>query len=116
MNKLTDKVCLPCKKGGLTLKTEEINEYLNQISGTWKNINFHHIEKEFQFKNFKEALDFTNKVGALAEKENHHPDINLTWGKVKILLWTHKISGLTENDFILASKIDQLFFMNFDHC
>ena len=66
------------------------------------------LEKEFKFKNFKEALDFTNKAGQLAERQGHHPDIYLAWGKVKIELWTHKIGGLHENDFILAAGIDRL--------
>ena len=71
-------------------------------------INDHHIEKEFTFKNFREALDFTVEVGELAEEEGHHPDIYLAWGKVKITLWTHKIDGLSESDFILAAKTDGL--------
>jgi 4a-hydroxytetrahydrobiopterin dehydratase len=68
----------------------------------------HHLEKEFQFKDFREALDFTNRVGALAEAQGHHPDIYLTWGKVKLTIWTHKIDGLTESDFIMAAKADAL--------
>lgn len=68
----------------------------------------HHLEKEYRFADFKTALDFTNKVGAVAEKEGHHPDIYLAYGKVKIVLWTHKIDGLSESDFILAAKCDEL--------
>ena len=68
----------------------------------------HHVEKEFVFRDFKTALNFTNKVGKIAEKEGHHPDIFLSWGKVKIITYTHKINGLHENDFILAAKIDKL--------
>ena len=66
------------------------------------------LEKEYQFKDFREALDFTNQVGELAEAQEHHPDIYLAWGKVKLTLWTHKINGLTESDFVLAAKADQL--------
>lgn len=68
----------------------------------------HHLEKNFNFKNFRQAIDFTNKVGELAESEGHHPDIYLAWGKVKVTTWTHKIDGLTESDFILAAKINLL--------
>lgn len=68
----------------------------------------HHLEHEYKFKNFKEALEFTNKVGALAEQQGHHPDIFLAWGKVKITLFTHKIDGLSESDFIMAAKISEL--------
>ena len=68
----------------------------------------HHLEREFKFPDFNNALDFTNRVGALAESEGHHPDIYLAWGKVGIKIWTHKIDGLTESDFVLAAKIDRL--------
>ena len=68
----------------------------------------HHLQKEYKFKDFREALAFTNKVGALAEVQGHHPDIYLTWGKVKLTIWTHKIDGLTESDFVLAAKADKL--------
>jgi 4a-hydroxytetrahydrobiopterin dehydratase len=79
-----------------------------ELSHGWRVVHEHHLEKEFKFKNFREALGFTNKVGHLAEEVGHHPDIYLAWGKVKITLWTHKIDGLTESDFILAAKIEQL--------
>lgn len=68
----------------------------------------HHIQKEYKFKNFREALDFVNRVGELAETVGHHPDVALSWGKVKITLWTHKINGLSETDFIFAAKADTL--------
>lgn len=104
--KLENKKCLPCEKGTLALQREELKGYLNEVTN-WKHIG-RHIEKDFKFKDFKQALKFTNKVGELAEKERHHPDIYLAWGKVKIILWTHAIKGLSENDFILAKKIDLL--------
>ena len=79
----------------------------DKLKNDWKIINEHHLEKEYSFKNFKEALDFTVKVGELAENQDHHPDIFLTWGKVKVTIWTHKIDGLTESDFIFAAKTDR---------
>ena len=90
------------------MKGEELNKLKEQLGGSWEIIDEHHLEKEFTFKDFKEALAFTNNVGALAEEQGHHPDIYLAWGKVKITLWTHKINGLTESDFILAAKIEEL--------
>jgi 4a-hydroxytetrahydrobiopterin dehydratase len=105
---LADKECVPCKGGVPPLKGEALAKLQKELGGNWKVIKEHHLEKEFIFKDFKEALSFTNKVGDLAEKENHHPDIHLTYGKVTIQLWTHKIDGLTESDFILAAKCDLL--------
>lgn len=74
----------------------------------WQVVDEHHIERDYRFSDFRAALDFTNRVGELAEGEGHHPDIYLAWGKVGIKIWTHKIDGLTESDFILAAKIDRL--------
>ena len=107
MENLSKKYCTPCSKGASPLKGEELGSFFAQLQG-WKLVNDHHIEKEYQFKNFKEALAFTNKVGDLAEQEGHHPDILLAWCKVKIELSTHKINGLSENDFILAAKCDKI--------
>ena len=78
----------------------------------WKILREHHLEKEFAFKNFKEALVFANHIGRLAEEEGHHPDLLISWGKLRVELWTHKIQGLSENDFILAAKIDILPYPN----
>jgi 4a-hydroxytetrahydrobiopterin dehydratase len=78
-----------------------------QVDG-WDIVQEHHITRAFTFPDFQKALDFVNKVGALAEEQGHHPDIYLTWGKAEIKIWTHKIDGLTESDFILAAKIDQI--------
>ena len=108
MNELASKECVPCKGGVPPLKGEAMNELHKKLGNGWQVINEHHLEKEFSFKNFRDALAFTNKVGELAEKNNHHPDIYLTWGKVKSTLWTHKIDGLTESDFVLAAKIQEL--------
>ncbi len=89
------------------MKSEELASFEKRVGG-WNVIDEHHITKLFKFANFLEALRFVNHVGELAEEQGHHPDIYLTWGKVEITTWTHKINGLTENDFILAAKIDQL--------
>ena len=105
-NSLTNKKCIPCNKGAPPLQEAEVSGLLKQLGNDWQVIDNHHLEKEYHFKNFREALAFTNKVGELAEIEGHHPDIHLSWGKVKIILWTHKINGLSENDFILAAKCD----------
>ncbi|MFZ0565426.1 MAG: 4a-hydroxytetrahydrobiopterin dehydratase [Chlamydiales bacterium] len=109
MANLSTKKCIPCKKGTPPLEGEVVTELSNMLGKEWKVVNEHHIEKEFRFKDFAEALVFINKVGALAEEEQHHPDVHLSWGKARIVLWTHKINGLSENDFILAAKIDQIY-------
>jgi 4a-hydroxytetrahydrobiopterin dehydratase len=89
----------------LPLKGEALKTHMKELEG-WKVFRGHHIEKEYVFKDFAEALAFTNKVGALAEKADHHPDIALSWGKVKVILWTHSVGGLSEKDFTLAGKCD----------
>jgi len=108
MSELAEKECIPCKGGIPPLKGQALAELLKKLGNNWEVINEHHLEKEFTFKNFREALAFTNKVGELAEAQGHHPDIGLSWGRVKITIWTHKIDGLTESDFIMAAKIDRL--------
>jgi 4a-hydroxytetrahydrobiopterin dehydratase len=107
MNALAQKECVPCKGGHPPLKGYELEKLAGQLKG-WQVVNEHHLEKEYKFKNFKDALAFTNKVGELAESVNHHPDIYLAWGMVKLTLWTHKIDGLTESDFVFAAKVDEL--------
>jgi 4a-hydroxytetrahydrobiopterin dehydratase len=104
---IKQKKCVPCEGGVKPLTPDEYGAFLwIEIEG-WVDRDEKFIEKEYTFKNFKEALAFINKVGAIAEEENHHPDINLhDWNKVKLTLSTHAIGGLSENDFILASKID----------
>jgi len=108
MNTLAEKDCVPCKGGVPPLKGPELSKIANQLDGGWQVVKEHHLEKEYKFKDFREALEFTNKVGELAESQGHHPDIYLTWGKVKLNVWTHKIDGLTESDFVLAAKADKL--------
>ena len=108
MSELAEKECVPCKGGIPPLKGQTLAELLKKLGNNWEVINEHHLEKAFTFKNFREALAYTNKVGELAEQQGHHPDIYLAWGRVKITIWTHKIDGLTEGDFIMAAKIDRL--------
>jgi len=107
MSKLAEKTCIPCRGGVPPLTPDEIRPLLEQVRD-WTVVNNHHIEREFKFRDFKTALDFVNKIGAIAEEQAHHPDIALAWGKVGVRIWTHKIDGLTESDFILAAKIDRL--------
>ena len=107
MTDLAKKTCIPCRGGVTPLKGTQLADLQEKLKNDWKIINEHHLEKEYSFKNFKEALDFTIKVGELAETQDHHPDIFLTWGKVKVTIWTHKIDGLTESDFIFAAKTDR---------
>ena len=98
--------CIPCRGGVPALKGEELRELAAQLGAGWTVVDEHHLEKEYQFRDFAQALAFTNEVGAIAEEEQHHPDILLAWGKVKITIWTHAIDGLTRSDFVLAAKID----------
>ncbi len=104
---LAAKTCVPCRGGVPPLKGESLAALQKQVDG-WNAVEEHHITKTFKFPDFRTALDFVNRVGQLAEEQGHHPDIFLVWGKVEITTWTHKINGLTESDFILAAKIDQL--------
>jgi len=106
--KLSEKHCIPCKGGVPPLKAEEIRRLSSQLEKGWTVVNNHHLEREYTFPDFQTALDFTNHIGRIAEEEAHHPDIALSWGRVKITLWTHKIDGLSESDFILAAKCDKL--------
>ena len=107
MSDLAKKTCIPCKGGVPPLKGSKLDDLLEKLKNDWKIIKEHHLEKEYSFKNFKDALNFTIKVGELAENQGHHPDVFLAWGKVKLTIWTHKIDGLTESDFIFAAKADK---------
>jgi len=108
MSDLASKTCVPCRGGVPPLKGEQLHALSHQLPN-WKVVDEHHITRTFTFPDFKQALDFVNRVGALAEEQGHHPDILLAWGKAEITLWTHKINGLTESDFIFAVKIDGLY-------
>ncbi|HUA61178.1 MAG TPA: 4a-hydroxytetrahydrobiopterin dehydratase [Verrucomicrobiae bacterium] len=103
---LAEKHCAPCRGGVPALEGDELEKMLTQISG-WQVVNQHHLTKSFSFPDFRTALEFVNRVGGIAEAEGHHPDLFLAWGKVDVKIWTHKVDGLTESDFILADKIDQ---------
>jgi 4a-hydroxytetrahydrobiopterin dehydratase len=105
---LASMVCIPCKGGVPPFTPEQIEPYLADLDNDWRVVDDHHLEKDFKFKNFREALDFTNRVGELAEEIGHHPDIHLAWGKVGLTIWTHKIDGLHESDFVFAAKADRL--------
>lgn len=105
-SELAAKNCIPCRGGVPPLEGGEIERLLRKLGGGWNAVNDHHLEKQYEFNNFREALDFTNSVGAIAEEQGHHPDICLSWGKVGLKIWTHKIDGLTESDFVLAAKAD----------
>lgn len=107
-NKLALKKCIPCDGGTPRLTGKALKTIAAQLPPGWKVVKSHHLEKQFKFKNFVKALAYTNRVGKLAEKLQHHPDIFLAWGEVKLKIWTHKIDGLTESDFILAAKADAL--------
>ena len=105
---LAKKHCVPCEGGVFPLAGEELEPFLKGAADWSLAEDKLSISKSFAFKNFADALAFTNKIGALAESEGHHPDITLSWGKVGISLSTHAIGGLSENDFILAAKINHL--------
>ncbi|MGA3193786.1 MAG: 4a-hydroxytetrahydrobiopterin dehydratase [Terriglobales bacterium] len=107
---LADKTCVPCKGGIPPLKGEELARIHHQLPdfAHWKIIDGHHLVRSYEFPDFKSALAFVNRVGEIAEEQGHHPDILLSWGKADVTIWTHKVDGLTESDFILAAKIDRL--------
>ncbi|HXQ74438.1 MAG TPA: 4a-hydroxytetrahydrobiopterin dehydratase [Pyrinomonadaceae bacterium] len=107
MSELSSKQCVPCRGGVPPLQGDEIQRLLSQLNG-WDVVQEHHLKKNYSFSNFAEALKFVNRVGELAEEQGHHPDICFGWGKAEVTIWTHKIDGLTESDFILAAKIDAL--------
>ena len=111
MTELTMKKCVPCESDIPAMFVDEIKEYQQKVP-EWNVVevdNVPRLTRLFKFKNFAEALTFTNKVGEIAEEQGHHPVIELTWGKVTVEWWTHNISGLHENDFIMAAKTDQAF-------
>ena len=105
---LADRQCVPCKGGVPPLTADEIAPLLAQIDD-WKAAEAHHLEKLYKLKDFAQALDLVNRIGAIAEEQNHHPDLFLAWGKVEVKIWTHKINGLTESDFVFAAKCDRAY-------
>ena len=108
MSDLANLDCIPCKGGVPPLGNGAISDLFKKLGSGWNVLTGHHLEKSFIFKDFREALAFVNEVGELAEDQGHHPDIQLSWGKVGITVFTHAIDGLTESDFYLAAKIDAL--------
>ena len=107
MSDLASKTCVPCRGGTPPLKGEELDDLRRQVP-EWEVVEEHHLRRRFRFKNFREALDFVNRVGELAEEEGHHPNVTFGWGYAEVTIFTHKINGLTESDFILAAKINEL--------
>jgi 4a-hydroxytetrahydrobiopterin dehydratase len=107
MYDLPARKCVPCRGGVPAMAADLVLQYLTELDG-WIAVNNHHLEKNYTFPNFVDALAWVNRIGALAEEQGHHPDIYLTWGKVRVQIYTHKINGLSECDFILAAKMDQL--------
>ena len=104
---LADQTCVPCRGGVPPLAGDELERLLAELGPNgWRVVGHHHLEKEYGFPDFISALAFVDRVGEIAEEQGHHPDLHLAWGKVRIEIWTHKIDGLTESDFVLAAKCD----------
>lgn len=107
MSELASKTCVPCRGGVPPMDVPDVESYLGKVTG-WGHHDHRRIARTFVFPDFAGALDFANRVGEIAEAEGHHPDLLVAWGRVEVTIWTHKVNGLTESDFILAAKIDQL--------
>ena len=108
MSDLAERACVPCRGGVPPLAGQALETLLGELEEGWAAVDGHHLEREYRFKNFSEALAFTNRVGEMAEEQQHHPDLVLAWGRVRVTIWTHKIDGLTESDFVFAAKADRL--------
>jgi 4a-hydroxytetrahydrobiopterin dehydratase len=105
-SELANKHCVPCRGGVPPLGGEHLTALARQLP-SWRIVNEHHLSKTFPFPDFASGLDFVNAIGGVAEEEGHHPDLQLSWGRVVVEIYTHKIDGLTESDFILGAKIDE---------
>ena len=105
MTELATRNCVPCRGDTPPLKGEELDGLRRQVPD-WEVVEEHHLRRAFKFKNFREALGFVNRVGELAEEQGHHPDISFGWGYAEVTVFTHKIDGLTESDFVFAAKVD----------
>mgnify|MGYP001174324666 FL=1 len=108
MSELNQKKCIPCQGGVPPMNKDEIAELIPKIDAGWQVIDDHHLRKAWAFPDFSKALEFVNSAGQICEEEGHHADFELGWGRVIVKIYTHKINGLVESDFILAAKIDQL--------
>lgn len=106
---LADKECVPCRGGVEPLRGEELARLSAELGEAWTVVDGHHLERDFSFKNFRESLAFANRVGELAESVDHHPDLLVAWGRCRVTLWTHRIDGLSETDFVFAAKSERLF-------
>lgn len=106
---LAAKRCVPCKGDTPPLKGAQLEALRQKLGGDWRVVEEHHLEKQYRFKNFRKALEFVNRIGEVAEEQFHHPDITLAWGRCELTIWTHKIDGLTESDFVFAAKSDRVF-------
>ena len=105
---LSEKKCMPCQDQESKLEQGRIEELAGEIEDGWEVVDNHHLHRTFRFDDFQGPLDFVNQIGEIAEDQGHHPDICLTYGKVDVKVWTHKVDGLSENDFIFASKVDKI--------
>jgi len=108
LSNLTTKSCIPCKGETAALDPDKVNSLLYELNNNWLINDIGHLYKAYKFKNFVAAMTFANKITVVAEKENHHPDLTISWGQCGVEIWTHKINNLSENDFILAAKIEEL--------
>jgi 4a-hydroxytetrahydrobiopterin dehydratase len=106
---LADRRCEPCRGGVPPLTAEQRAPLLAELDPDWEVVDGHHLARTYRFRNFAGALAFTNQVGTLAEDQGHHPDLHLAWGRVRVEIWTHKIDGLHEADFVFAAKCDRIF-------
>lgn len=106
---LADKACVPCRGGVPPMERVEAERLLTQLDEGWVLNEAGHLERTFEFDDFAGALEFANRIGAIAEAEKHHPDLYVSWGRCRVEIWTHKIGGLTESDFYLAAKADRAF-------
>ena len=106
MSDLADRTCVPCQGGVAPLTPEQMQPLLARLDG-WTIVDSHHLEKRYALPDFAQALELVNRIGAIAESQNHHPDVYLAWGRVHVTVWTHKIDGLTESDFVFAAKCDR---------
>lgn len=107
--RLASMQCVPCRGGVPPLAGDELDRLAGELNSGWRLIEDHHLEKDYSFPDFRTALAFVNRVGALAEEQDHHPDIELSWGRVLVRIWTHKIDGLTESDFVFAARTEALY-------